>query len=247
MQVYRQREIAGLDKVQGAYVGFVDSDDYIEENMYELLMQSIKENDSNVAICNYNTIENGVIKEGIINKPIKSFAIELMTPYGICGYGVNKLYDISLLREVKFNEKVYIWEDTLFNFNIAKNQEVRYSYIDDRLYNYVQNGESALHSVNPEKQVTILNVQNEIVNVLEKVDKNLANERKVHFILTTTNLAYQYKNNIQEYKINEYLNIAKKYLKSGLLKERIPIISKIKIVGAMYFPKLYNIVKERRN
>ena len=31
----------GLDNVTGEYIGFVDSDDYLESNMYELLLQLI--------------------------------------------------------------------------------------------------------------------------------------------------------------------------------------------------------------
>lgn len=36
---------------QGAYVGFVDSDDWIDENMYEILLHNIKSTNSDIAIC----------------------------------------------------------------------------------------------------------------------------------------------------------------------------------------------------
>ena len=38
---------------QGAYIGFVDSDDWIDENMYEILLRDIKSTNSDIAICNH--------------------------------------------------------------------------------------------------------------------------------------------------------------------------------------------------
>ena len=35
----------GVAQARGDYIGFVDSDDYISENMYELLYEAIKKND----------------------------------------------------------------------------------------------------------------------------------------------------------------------------------------------------------
>lgn len=44
---------AGLDIATGEYIGFVDSDDYIAEDMYELLLHNILEFDADIAICGY--------------------------------------------------------------------------------------------------------------------------------------------------------------------------------------------------
>ncbi len=42
-----------LEICQGAYIGFVDSDDWIEESMYEVLMNDLKTTNSDIAICNH--------------------------------------------------------------------------------------------------------------------------------------------------------------------------------------------------
>ncbi|WP_312336631.1 glycosyltransferase family 2 protein [Anaerospora hongkongensis] len=42
---------AGLDIARGKYIGFVDSDDYIEKDMYELLYTNIIEVDADISIC----------------------------------------------------------------------------------------------------------------------------------------------------------------------------------------------------
>jgi glycosyltransferase involved in cell wall biosynthesis len=41
----------GLSKARGEYIGFVDSDDYIEENYYETLYQQAKEQDADIAMA----------------------------------------------------------------------------------------------------------------------------------------------------------------------------------------------------
>lgn len=47
---------AGLDSAHGEYIGFVDSDDYIEPNMYETMYKAIIETDAEIAAC-------GIIRE----------------------------------------------------------------------------------------------------------------------------------------------------------------------------------------
>ena len=51
----------GLNMATGKYVGFVDSDDYIELNMFELLYESLAKNNSDIAICNVYIEKNGCI------------------------------------------------------------------------------------------------------------------------------------------------------------------------------------------
>lgn len=45
---------AGLDAARGKYIGFVDSDDYIEPTMYETMVNSARLHDSDVVICGAN-------------------------------------------------------------------------------------------------------------------------------------------------------------------------------------------------
>lgn len=44
---------AGLDIARGDYIGFVDSDDAIEKDMYEVLLETMLSNDADVAICDF--------------------------------------------------------------------------------------------------------------------------------------------------------------------------------------------------
>lgn len=43
----------GMDKATGEYIGFVDSDDWLEPDMYEKMYKAAKSNDSDVVFCNW--------------------------------------------------------------------------------------------------------------------------------------------------------------------------------------------------
>lgn len=45
----------GLELCRGQYIGFVDSDDWIDVDMYEYMMEQIKKTDSDIAVCNHYT------------------------------------------------------------------------------------------------------------------------------------------------------------------------------------------------
>ena len=48
---------AGLDAARGAWIGFVDSDDYIEPEMYEVLYQAVQSTGADLALCNYAEVD----------------------------------------------------------------------------------------------------------------------------------------------------------------------------------------------
>lgn len=62
---------AGIRAAGGQYIGFVDSDDWIEENMYELLYQKAVEHQSDMVTCgfflegNYTTMHMDTVPPGL--------------------------------------------------------------------------------------------------------------------------------------------------------------------------------------
>lgn len=49
----------GIDRASGEYIGFIDSDDWIEPNMYEKMYNAAKSNNSDIVFCNCLENENG--------------------------------------------------------------------------------------------------------------------------------------------------------------------------------------------
>lgn len=58
---------AGLDIAAGEYIGFVDSDDYVAENMYEVLLSALQDSGAQISICYPYTVS----EEGNISNPEK--------------------------------------------------------------------------------------------------------------------------------------------------------------------------------
>ncbi len=114
----------GLQHAQGTYVGFVDADDYLDNTMYEKLYESAEERKASLAVCNAWVVtdrgepvkrlqlENQEI--AVADKPvlIRDF---LTFKYDFANW--NKIYALDIIRQyqLKFDQKLAIWEDLLFN------------------------------------------------------------------------------------------------------------------------------------
>lgn len=97
----------GIAQAKGKYIGFVDSDDYIKEDMYEILINLIKEYDADVSICNLYDVIDG--KEYIRNNEngIQEYSRleilkEVLLDKNIQSYAWNKLYKKELFDEIKY-------------------------------------------------------------------------------------------------------------------------------------------------
>ena len=97
----------GINRANGRYIGFVDSDDYVKEDMYEKLINLIKEYDADVSICNLYDVIDG--KEYIRNKEngIQEYSRldilkEVLLDKNIQNYAWNKLYKKELFDEIKY-------------------------------------------------------------------------------------------------------------------------------------------------
>lgn len=137
----------GIGRATGEFIGFVDSDDTIEPEMYEVLYNNIKKYDADISHCGYKTVDSdGNINyyhntqilrlqnnaEGIIDL-IKGEEVEP----SLC----NKLYKHSLFSNLEYDKNIKINEDYLLNlflFGRAKKS----IFEDKPLYNYHLNDNS---------------------------------------------------------------------------------------------------------
>lgn len=153
---------AGLDIAQGDYIGFVDSDDWIDEDMYEVLYENITKYNVEVAVCGIRTIRNNKnefkkeLKEEKIKKILLNSKEEVLNQFyrkGEIGASTcNKLYGKNIINSVRFLEG-HLYEDIVFNVEIFNKIE-RSIIIDKKLYNYFCLNESITRSKVNIKTVT---------------------------------------------------------------------------------------------
>ena len=98
---------AGLKIAKGEYIGFVDSDDYIKEDMFETLYNLNKEHNSEISIVSYYEYYNDKLIAVRDSKKLEVFnkisAIkELLIDTKIQSYAWNKLFKKELFENLEF-------------------------------------------------------------------------------------------------------------------------------------------------
>lgn len=133
---------SGLDCANGEYIGFVDSDDYIEPEMYEKLLEAIIKNKCAMSICNVNYVfEDGKIIPKNLKAKDEVFefadAIREMNTYEKFDMGVwSKLFKKELFESIRFPVGK-LSEDFYIMYRIFDRAQ-KVSYISETLYNYLQ-------------------------------------------------------------------------------------------------------------
>ncbi|APF24142.1 glycosyltransferase family 2 protein [Clostridium butyricum] len=99
----------GIKYSKGKYIGFVDSDDYINKKMYEIMMENMVNNKANISIVNrYYVFEDGQeFLRYSINESIKVMsnleAIEEMNNFSTFDMAAwDKLYEKELFNDIEF-------------------------------------------------------------------------------------------------------------------------------------------------
>lgn len=118
----------GLDIAKGEYIGFVDSDDWVDLDMYEKLYTNAKLTEADMVVCNRNVFnEDGLLKTSIdvgqdsfinVNENIANFTIQkLLYPYTVST--CNRIYSNEIVKKLKLRFKSVQEvgsEDALFNY-----------------------------------------------------------------------------------------------------------------------------------
>ncbi|MGL4652161.1 glycosyltransferase family 2 protein [Cetobacterium sp.] len=117
---------AGLDIAKGEYIGFIDSDDWIEKEMYEVLYNSCIENKSDISVIGMYRYECGEIKNKVehLKKNYigeESYEEITLNKSNNIGWSVcNKLWRAEKIKNKRFKVG-RIYEDGLYLYEILTN------------------------------------------------------------------------------------------------------------------------------
>ncbi len=139
----------GINICSGKYVAFVDSDDWISEDYYEVLYKNLIETNADIATVTYNVVrEDNTIIDNDENLKISSGEIitysgseimrELMLQKTIKNFLWLKLYKKELLCDFQVG---VIYEDIIWTYQVL-NKASKIVYIHNKGYNYLKRGES---------------------------------------------------------------------------------------------------------
>lgn len=135
---------AGLRVLKGRYVCFIDSDDYIESNMIDVMVNAIESDDFDICVCDTkhvdkygNVLSEESYKDSVFygDDVLRSFIQgDEYDPVSVC----DKLYAVSIIKEntLWFDELNKWGEDFPFNYSYFKFVKKLIS-VSDCLYNYL--------------------------------------------------------------------------------------------------------------
>ena len=160
----------GIEMAKGEFIGFVDGDDEIESDMYDVLYNIVIENNADISTGRTLLIKDGnELKQELTNK-IRIYsnkeAIEVTYNGGLSGYSpCNKLYKHSLFEKNKF-PKGRIYEDASVLYKLYMNSK-KIVFIDKYIYTYIRREGSTTNSPFSEKRFDIVDMFNEKYEYME--------------------------------------------------------------------------------
>ena len=170
----------GIKKASGEYIGFLDSDDYLDTNFAEKLYNGAIKNNSDISICGFKRIDSVTGK--ILSKEMglnENYMIKMDTnPEDIISINTalwNKIFRAEILKNLKsFSNPPRILEDMMF-LSLTYLSVETISFINDYLYNYMVIPGSAMNTL---KKNDIDSIKSSMIEVKkEYIDKNATKNR----------------------------------------------------------------------
>ena len=210
----------GLDHVLGEFITFIDADDWVDENHLEVLMNNIKENNSDMAVSSikkfdnvsnfefrvYSKQEKYLLNYNKLNREeflvILPKLIHASNSYKIA---VSKLFKKELVTDVRFDESIIYGEDLDFFFKLY-NKVNSISYVDEVTYIY------RLHDERSSSKFGQLHMEQEL-GIYKKMYERIEELGlpTIHYVNTLRNLL-DYRKDYLENRVlfNEYLEFLEK-------------------------------------
>ena len=161
----------GIEKAKGEYLGFIDSDDYIENNMYETLLKLSQENDAEMSMCALFDVFDGKIRK--IHKDItvitvdKEEAIKMVLEADVVSVtAVNKLYRRELFDTIRYPEGKTIEDGFVIVDLLSECNRITVS--SEQLYYYVHRKASITSDSFSEKNLDAIECYERTYNIVER-------------------------------------------------------------------------------
>ena len=234
----------GLSMASGDFIGYIDSDDYIEKDYYYNMMNSIISDNASLAISDVK-----VVLENENNKEIIELSRDEDSKLGYINVGLaasacNKVFKKKLISKYKFaegkvNEDLAVIIPTIVN-------ATKITYVKNNYYYYIQRNNSIQNSRFSDKRFDIFYG---VDLTIERI-KDCDNYQKIHdaiifnqIIVLLLYVIPKEKNFFRRYKIlKKYSRLSKKYKinKNYYMKE---LINKSGKKHKIYYYLLINLVQ----
>lgn len=143
----------GLEKAQGEWIGFIDSDDWVTEDFYEKLLRKAEETGADMVGCDYHLTHQHSMEIGQIvrnNKPEQAGVLNREKHQSLIldsGSLVVKIYKRSIILDYpnRFPENIFYEDNAISNSWMLRARH--FEYIAEPLYYYYQHDTSTVHTI----------------------------------------------------------------------------------------------------
>ena len=143
----------GISIAQGEYLGFVDSDDYIETEMYEKLINAAENEGADIAVCSIKQ----AFDDGSSSTYVSWRKGEPLFAAGSC---CDKVFRRELIGDVRYPEGLW-YEDFCFSAKMIMRSE-KIAFVDEALYVYRCGQVSTMNNSNTLKNLDIVRIMTDL-------------------------------------------------------------------------------------
>jgi glycosyltransferase involved in cell wall biosynthesis len=157
----------GIDAASGEYIGFVDSDDYIDKDFYEVLYGLIKKESADIAAGSVKFIDKRGISRTISNNKLINH-----NKYSFYHYFYSAIYNKDMItsNDCKFVPHLITGQDLTFLIQAVYNSN-KVVTADEVFYNYARRDDSSTSTIlSIEKTQSYINSVNFIIDYINKMN-----------------------------------------------------------------------------
>ena len=143
----------GMELARGEYLGFVDSDDWVEPSMYRKLLETAEREHADVVVCGIRALRGDGSEELL---PVWKEG----NPMAAAGSACNKLFRRTAVGDVRFPEGLW-YEDFSFSAKLLMRSK-KTVYLPEALYDYRKGQVSTMNNENARKNLDMLEVMEDL-------------------------------------------------------------------------------------
>lgn len=224
----------GLDNAHGEYIGFVDSDDFVDIDMYKTLVNIILSEKSDLCALISYTCKKNKLKN--VQQLAPEMALQelifLRFPTSVWAY----LYSKHILTNIKFYDDIHVFEDFVFNFEVLLKANA-ISISKEKLYFYRTNETSINAQQINKKKLSCFKINSKLSNRVNiKSGKIFIYFKAYCLVGLIIGLSKANFRNVQYYVI--ILKEAKEICLEAMFSIYVPLVYKIIIISFILFPNI---------
>ncbi len=168
----------GLKHATGEYIGFVDSDDYVDKRMYQMMYEKAIEVSADLVVCDLNYVYEDKEEKAYSN--IKTDTTDIKSIMNnIYPAAWNKLYKKELFdNEVYFKEGVW-YEDVEFIYRLLPYVN-KIGVVHKHFYKYIQRENSIIRTID-KRLYNYIDNWNGILEFYKKRDLYISYEKELEY------------------------------------------------------------------